>query len=75
MSDSYALQILHAADFEAATAALGRAPLFAAVVDAPEEKGPNSITLSSGDNYLPGPFIAAQTNASGRAGDRVRRLK
>jgi predicted extracellular nuclease/2',3'-cyclic-nucleotide 2'-phosphodiesterase (5'-nucleotidase family) len=64
MSDAYTLQILHAADFEAATAALTRAPNFAAVVDALEEQVPNSITLSSGDNYLPGPFIAAQTDAS-----------
>jgi 2',3'-cyclic-nucleotide 2'-phosphodiesterase (5'-nucleotidase family) len=54
MSGSYTLQILHAADFEAATAALDRAPNFAAIVDALEDTYDNSITLSSGDNYLPG---------------------
>ncbi|HZF75019.1 MAG TPA: bifunctional metallophosphatase/5'-nucleotidase, partial [Acetobacteraceae bacterium] len=64
MSGSYTLQILHAADFEAATAALDRAPNFAAIVDALEDTYDNSITLSSGDNYLPGPFIAAQTDAT-----------
>ncbi len=64
MSGSYTLQILHAADIEAATAALDRAPNFAAIVDALEVTFAHGIALSSGDDYLPGPFIAAQTDAS-----------
>jgi 2',3'-cyclic-nucleotide 2'-phosphodiesterase (5'-nucleotidase family) len=60
----YTLQILHASDFEAGLAATTRASQFAAIVDHLEDQAENSITLSSGDNYLPGPFIAAGTDAT-----------
>jgi predicted extracellular nuclease/2',3'-cyclic-nucleotide 2'-phosphodiesterase (5'-nucleotidase family) len=57
----YTLQILHSSDMEAGLAALQDAPRFAAVVDFLEDTQTNSILLSGGDNFLPGPFF----NASG----------
>lgn len=60
-------QILHTSDLEGGVSAIQDAPNFAAVVDGLERdaqnQGINSILLSAGDNYLPGPFFAA-------AGDR-----
>lgn len=56
---TYTLQILHASDFEAGLNAVNRAGNFAAIVDYLEETQTNSITLSSGDNYLPSPFFNA----------------
>ena len=53
---NYQLQILHASDFEASTDAVQDAPRFAAIVDSLENVYPNSITLSSGDNFIPSPF-------------------
>ncbi|MFC3125595.1 choice-of-anchor I family protein [Pseudoroseomonas globiformis] len=61
---TYTLQILHGSDFEAGLAAVERASQFAAIVDRLEDAEANSITLSSGDNFLPGPFIAAGTDSS-----------
>ncbi len=61
---SYRLQILHGSDFEGGLLATGRADRFAAIVDRLEDALPNSITLSGGDNFIPGPFGAAGTDAS-----------
>ncbi|MCX7933583.1 MAG: choice-of-anchor I family protein [Rhodovarius sp.] len=61
---TYTLQILHGSDFEAGLLATGRADRFAAIVDALEDLLPNSITLSAGDNFIPGPFGAAGTDPS-----------
>ncbi len=61
---TYKLQILHASDFEAGLDAVDRAGNFAAIVDLLEETHENSITLSSGDNYLPSPFFSAGSDAS-----------
>ncbi len=64
------LQILHASDLEGGVAAITDAPNFAAVVEGLENdaaaNGYESILLSAGDNYLPGPFFNA-------AGDRSMR--
>lgn len=60
----FTLQILHASDFEAGLLATGRADRFAAIVDRLEDSFANSITLSSGDNFIPGPFAAAGTDPS-----------
>ncbi|CAA9228290.1 MAG: Alkaline phosphatase [uncultured Craurococcus sp.] len=60
MAASYTLEILHGSDFEAGLAAVDRAPRFAAIVDRLEETQANSITLSSGDNFLPSPFLNAE---------------
>jgi 2',3'-cyclic-nucleotide 2'-phosphodiesterase (5'-nucleotidase family) len=61
---NYQLQILHASDFEAGLTATRRAPQFAAIVDKLEDLVPNSVTISSGDNFIPGPFAAAGTDPS-----------
>jgi 2',3'-cyclic-nucleotide 2'-phosphodiesterase (5'-nucleotidase family) len=53
---NFPLQILHASDFEASTDAVQDAPRFAAIVDSLENVYPNSVTLSSGDNFIPSPF-------------------
>lgn len=61
---NFTLQILHGSDFEAGLLAAGRADRFAAIVDWLEDALPNSITLSGGDNFIPGPFGAAGTDNS-----------
>ncbi|MFZ4521347.1 MAG: SdiA-regulated domain-containing protein [Bacteroidales bacterium] len=53
---NFPLQILHGSDFEASTDEVSSAPRFAAIVDSLENTYPNSITLASGDNFIPGPF-------------------
>ena len=60
----YTLQILHASDFEGAVPATEDAPRFAAIVDSLEHTYANSLTLSSGDNFLPGPFMSAGEDPS-----------
>ncbi|MGF1639955.1 MAG: 5'-nucleotidase C-terminal domain-containing protein [Rhodospirillales bacterium] len=59
---TYTLQVLHASDLEGGTDAIGRAPNFAAIIDRLEDVEPHSITLSAGDNYIPGPFFNAADN-------------
>jgi len=66
VNETFTLQILHASDWEAAAEATTRAPNFAAIVDALEETYANSITLLSGDNFIPSPFTAAGTDPSVR---------
>ncbi|MEY9180017.1 ExeM/NucH family extracellular endonuclease [Bradyrhizobium sp. USDA 313] len=61
---AYTLQILHASDFEAGLNAVDRAGNFAAIVDYLEETYENSITLSSGDNFIPSPFFSAGRDGS-----------
>ena len=60
------LQILHASDLEGGVNALDRAPNFAAIVDKLEDnrRVDASVTLSAGDNYIPGPFFSAAGDAS-----------
>ena len=53
---NFPLQILHGSDFEASTDEVSTAPRFAAIADSLESTCPNSITLASGDNFIPGPF-------------------
>jgi predicted extracellular nuclease/2',3'-cyclic-nucleotide 2'-phosphodiesterase (5'-nucleotidase family) len=62
------LQVLHASDLEGGVDALDRAPNFAAIVDKLEDNRhvDGSITLSAGDNYIPGPFFNAAGDASFR---------
>lgn len=64
--DTFRLQILHASDLEGGVEAIGRAPSFAAIVEALENSTDvdASITLSAGDNYIPGPFFAASSDPS-----------
>jgi YVTN family beta-propeller protein len=58
-SAQFELQILHASDLEGGVEAIERAPNFAALVDALEDDYANTILLSAGDNYIPGPFFNA----------------
>ena len=62
-SFSYTLQLLHFADAEAGLLAPQTAPNLAALVDAFDGTYANTIILAGGDNYIPGPFAAAGTDA------------
>lgn len=54
------LQILHASDLEAGVDAVVDAPAFSSVLAALHAEFPqNTVMLTSGDNYLPGPFFNA----------------
>ncbi|NJM37750.1 MAG: hypothetical protein HC845_07765 [Akkermansiaceae bacterium] len=59
----FKLQLLHLADAEAGLLASQTAPNLAALVDAFDEVYPNTLILAGGDNYIPGPFAAAGTDA------------
>ncbi|MFT0818953.1 hypothetical protein [Synechococcus sp. W60.3] len=61
---AFTLQILHASDLEASIAAVQDAPRFSAVVNALRPAFPNTVVLSSGDNYIPSPFYNASTDPS-----------
>lgn len=64
---AYTLQLLHANDLEGGVAALDNAPNFAAIVDTLEDTFENTILLSAGDNYIPGPFFSTAADSSFRA--------
>ncbi len=64
---SYSLQILHASDLEGSVGAVETAPNFAAIIDRLEDAEANSITLSSGDNWIPSPFLNAGGDSSVKA--------
>ena len=59
----FTLQLLHLADAEAGLLASSTAPNLAALVDAFDGTYPNTLILAGGDNYIPGPFAAAGTDA------------
>lgn len=59
----FKLQLLHLADAEAGLLASSTAPNLAALVDAFDGTYPNTLILAGGDNYIPGPFAAAGTDA------------
>ena len=61
---AFTLQVLHASDFEGAVEAVQDAPRFAAIVDVLEDTYANTIKLSSGDNYIPGPFLSSGEDPS-----------
>lgn len=65
-ASTYTLQLLHFSDAEAGMLASGTAPKLAAMADKFEDAYANSITLAGGDNFIPGPFLAAGTDASVR---------
>jgi 2',3'-cyclic-nucleotide 2'-phosphodiesterase (5'-nucleotidase family) len=52
------VQILHASDHEAGIAALEDAPRFSAVLNALRDDYGMTLTLMSGDLYIPGPFFS-----------------
>lgn len=61
---AYTLQILHQSDLEASLPALGRMAQSAAIVDRLEDDYANTIKIINGDAWLPGPFYAAEGDAS-----------
>jgi predicted extracellular nuclease/2',3'-cyclic-nucleotide 2'-phosphodiesterase (5'-nucleotidase family) len=61
---AFTLQLLHFADGEAGLLAGDTAPNLAALVDAFDDDYANTLILAGGDNFLPGPFLAAGTDAS-----------
>ena len=74
---TFTLQLLHASDKEAGLDALVDAPNFSAVLDALRNEDldgdgtpgfANTLTLSSGDAYIPSPFFAASDEAFGDFG-------
>lgn len=62
----YKLQVLHASDLEGGVEAIEKAPNFAAITDTLEDQYPNTVIISSGDNYIPGPFFSASSQSSVR---------
>ncbi|MBW6399496.1 choice-of-anchor I family protein [Roseomonas sp. HJA6] len=64
LNATFKLQLLHFSDAEAGLLASTTAPNLAALVDAFEDDFANTLILSGGDNYIPGPFIAAGTDPS-----------
>ncbi|MCS7004878.1 MAG: choice-of-anchor I family protein [Cytophagales bacterium] len=64
MPTTTTLQLLHSSDMEAGVAAVQNAPRWAAIIDALEDSFPNTLILSSGDNYIPGPWFAASEDRS-----------
>ncbi|MFP4544772.1 MAG: 5'-nucleotidase C-terminal domain-containing protein [Candidatus Kapaibacterium sp.] len=70
LSQTRTIHLIHLADAEASTGAIETAPNFAALVDAFVEEGntlgATNLILSSGDNYLPSPFMSAAGDYSMR---------
>ncbi len=58
-SSGFQLQVLHASDLEGGVEAIENAPNFAAIAENLEKENPNTLILSAGDNYIPGPFFGA----------------
>jgi 5'-nucleotidase / UDP-sugar diphosphatase len=59
---AFQLQLLHASDFEAGIPALTDAVNFSTVLNALRDDYANTLILSSGDNYIPGPFLSAASD-------------
>jgi len=62
--EQFTLQILHASDLEGGVEAIGRAANFAAIADKLEDEFENTILLSAGDNFIPGPFFGAASDGA-----------
>jgi len=66
---AFTLELLHAADQEAAAAAVDDAPRFSAVLNALRAQNVgNTVTLSSGDAFIPGLFFDASKAVYGVGG-------
>ncbi|HBB35370.1 MAG TPA: bifunctional metallophosphatase/5'-nucleotidase, partial [Cyanobacteria bacterium UBA9273] len=64
MVNNFQLQLLHASDMEAGIPALTDAVNFSTVVNALRDDYANTLILSSGDNYIPGPFFSASSDST-----------
>lgn len=71
----FTVQLLHNADMDGATGALQNVKNFSAILEALRNEAPErTLTLSSGDNYIPGPRFAAASDPTldallGKAGE------
>ena len=64
----FTLQLLHTADMDSTVGALGNVENFSAILDAFRRQFPNNtVILSSGDNYVPGPRYFAAGDAANDA--------
>ncbi|NBB80012.1 MAG: bifunctional metallophosphatase/5'-nucleotidase [Verrucomicrobia bacterium] len=65
----FSLQLLHASDLEGGVDAINRAANFAALVEGLENNDPSdgTLTVSAGDNIIPGPFLSAASDSSLRS--------
>ena len=64
---NFTLQVLHGSDFEGGIPAVNDAIGFSAVVNKLKDDArykTNTLILSSGDNYIPGPFLNASSDTS-----------
>ncbi len=77
VENTFTLQLFHAADQEAGIAAIEDAVNFSAVLNALRNEDidgdgitgfANTLTLSSGDAYIPSPFLSASESIFGQAG-------
>ena len=66
MEAVFTMQLLHASDMDSSTGALSNVENFSAILDGFRQQYPdNTIVLSSGDNYIPGPrYFAAADEAN-----------
>jgi predicted extracellular nuclease/2',3'-cyclic-nucleotide 2'-phosphodiesterase (5'-nucleotidase family) len=62
--ENFVLQLLHMADGEAGLLAGETAPIMGALIDKFEDAYANTLILSGGDNFIPGPFLNAGTDPS-----------
>ncbi|MEC4983734.1 MAG: esterase-like activity of phytase family protein [Oscillatoria sp. PMC 1068.18] len=67
-NEEFTLQILHTADQEGGLPAIQDAVNFSAVIEALADDFANTLRLSSGDIYIPGPFFAASDVVFGEPG-------
>lgn len=58
----FTLQVLHLADAEAGLLASETAPNLAAILEGYQGTHPNTLILSGGDSFIPGPFLNAGTD-------------
>ncbi len=61
---NFVLQLLHMSDGEAGLLAGDTAPIMAALIDRFDDDYANTLILSGGDNFIPGPFLNAGTDPS-----------
>ena len=66
--ENFTLQLLHLADQEAGIPAFDDAPRASAVLNALRDDFENTLTLSSGDAYIPGLFFSASEDVYGGVG-------
>lgn len=64
LSQNFTLQVLHSSDHEAGLNAVSRMPLWASLHARFKQDYVNTIVLTPGDLWIPGPFYAAEADPS-----------